>query len=185
MKKNIVLTGMSGVGKSRIGKFLAEEINWNYLDIDNLIIKREKTSIDGIFNSKGEEYFRNIESLIIEELSSLDSHIISTGGGAILRKENMNNLSKNGYIFLLLGKIETIVDNINKSTTVRPLLSDKNKLYDNVKNLFNCREYIYKSTADIIIEIDGKSDMEISSEILDKYYSLKWIYTCRILHLLI
>lgn len=173
MKKNIVLTGMSGVGKSRIGKFLAEEINYSHLDIDDLIIKREKANIDDIFNTRGEEYFRSIESLIIEELSSLDNNIISTGGGSILRKKNMDNLSKNGYIFLLLGKIETIVDNINKSTTVRPLLSDKNKLYDNVKNLFNSREYIYKSTADIIIKIDGKSDIEICSEILDKYYSYK------------
>lgn len=170
--KNIVLTGMSGVGKSKIGRYLAEKTKRNHIDVDDLIVGRENSSIEEIFNTKGEKYFRDIESMIVEDISFLDNHVISTGGGVILREGNMVNLSKNGYIFLLLGKIQTIVENLNKSTTVRPLLMDKNKLYDDAINLFNSREKLYESTADVIIEIDGKKDEEICNEILDKYYNL-------------
>lgn len=170
--KNIVLIGMSGVGKSRIGKNLAKKLNLNHVDTDELIIEREGINIEEIFRTKGEEYFRSVESLIIEEVSALENHIISTGGGAVLQKINMENLRENGYIFLLLGKIQTIVDNLKKSTTVRPLLNDKDKLYDNVENLFNSRKILYKSSADIIIEVDDKDDLEICSEILENYYRL-------------
>lgn len=171
--KNIVLTGMSGVGKSKIGKYLAEKTKMNHIDVDDLIIKREKMSIEEIFKTKGEDYFRDVESMIIAEVSYLKNHIISTGGGVILRKINMVNLSKNGYIFLLLGKIQTIVDNLNKSTTVRPLLSSKTSLFDDVTNLFQNRKNLYTSTADIIIEIDDKGDMVICKEILEKYNCFK------------
>lgn len=170
--KNIVLTGMSGVGKSKTGKLLADRINWKLIDIDDLIVKREELNIDEIFKLHGEKYFRDIESLVIEKVSCFDNQIICTGGGAILRETNISKLKKNGYIFLLLGKIETIVENLNKSATIRPLLSDKNKLYLDVEKLFNSRKHIYKSTADIIIEVEGKSDSEICEQILDEYYRL-------------
>lgn len=170
--KNIVLTGMSGVGKSRIGKTLAKKLGWSYVDTDELIIRQEGITIEEIFNNYGEEYFRGLESTIIQEVSTLENHIISTGGGVVLEKINMDNLSKNGYIFLLLGKIHTIVDNLNKSTTVRPLLNDKERLYDDAEKLFNRRKHLYQSSADFVIEIDHKEDREICDEILDNYYSI-------------
>lgn len=170
--KNIVLTGMSGVGKTKIGTCLSEKTKWKLVDIDELIVQEEKMSIEEIFKSKGEEYFRVVETEMIDRVSSLENQIISTGGGAILREINMFKLRNNGYIILLMGKIQTIVDNLNKSKIVRPLLNNKINLYEDVKKLYSSRINLYRSTADMIIDVDNKDLSGVCDEILKKYNSL-------------
>ena len=171
--KNIVLIGMSGVGKSEKGKYIATSLGWNFIDTDELIVDREKISIDDIFSRYGEEYFRNIEMKIIEEVSKLSNTVIATGGGIVTRNKNIIYLSKNGYIFLFLGKIQTIVNNINQSNVVRPLLKDNYDLYNSVEKLFKSREELYLSSSDIIIDVEDKSMEEVKNEVLESYEKLK------------
>src|SRR5690554_4149804 len=106
--KNIVLIGMSGAGKSDKGKYLAKKLGWKFIDTDEIIADKYKTSIDNIFCDFGEDYFRDIESDLIKEISSLNNTVISTGGGVVTRAINIDYLRQNGYIFLLLGKIQTL-----------------------------------------------------------------------------
>ena len=95
---NIVLTGFMGTGKSAIGKALAKKLKMSYLDTDELIEKREKDSISAIFDKRGEEYFRSLETKMVKEVSVFDDYIISTGGGVVLREENLVALRRNAFI---------------------------------------------------------------------------------------
>ncbi len=164
--KNIVLIGMSGVGKTEIGKVLSEAMSKSFCDTDDLIEKKENLSIREIFDKKGEGYFRDVEHHIVNQLSEKEDYIISTGGGVVLREENIKELRKNGYIILLMGKIDTIIENLNRSKVVRPLLKESQDLYKKVENLFKEREHLYLISSDIIINVDNKKPSEISKEIL-------------------
>ena len=170
--KNIVLIGMSGVGKSEKGMYIAKMLGWKFIDTDELIVEKEKITIDDIFLNYGEEYFRNIESQIVENISKLENTVISCGGGIIIRQENIASLRRNGYIFLFLGKIQTIVNNLNRSSVVRPLLKDNLNLYNQVERLFKSREKLYHLSSDIIINIDDKNMDEIYKEVLLEYEKL-------------
>ena len=174
--KNIVLIGMSGVGKSEKGMYIAKKLGWDFVDTDDLIVEKEKITIDDIFLNYGEEYFRNVESQITENVSKLENTVISCGGGIVICQDNIDCLRRNGYIFLFLGKIQTIVDNLNKSSVVRPLLKDSLDLYDQVERLFKSREKLYLLSSDIIINIDDKNMMEIYKEVLLEYKKLDKIY---------
>lgn len=167
--KNIVLIGMSGVGKTEIGKSIAKKLNYAFIDIDDLIVKSKNLSIDNIFKIYGETYFRNLEADIVKSLSTSKRTVISTGGGVILRKDNIENLRKNGFIFLLMGKIENIYKNIVKSSEKRPLLQKGPKLYEDIVTLYKKREELYINSADKIVSVDDKSIDEISNEIIDFY----------------
>ncbi len=170
--KNIVLIGMSGVGKTAIGKNLAESMKKSFCDTDDLIIDREKLSVKDIFANKGELYFRDVEHQVINLVSEKENYIISTGGGVVLNKENIKALRKNGYIVLLMGKVETIVRNLNKSKVVRPLLQESQDLHKKVENLFMEREHLYLGSSDMIINVDNKSIEEISRQIMMEYERL-------------
>lgn len=163
--RNIILIGMSGVGKSTIGKALSEAIRMEFVDTDFLIEKRLSMSIDEIFNRYGEDYFRKIESNIIKELCKYDNLVISTGGGVILDNNNIILMKKKGILILLDSSLENIVTNINKSNTVRPLLKEAENLYNKVKSIYSMRKNIYESSADFIINVNNKTVDEIVYEI--------------------
>ena len=86
VKKNLVLTGMMGVGKSTVGKILSKKLGFNFIDIDKIIEKKEKNSINSIFKIKGESYFRKLETEITLRKLKEDNAVISLGGGAFLVK---------------------------------------------------------------------------------------------------
>lgn len=143
--ENIVLTGMPGSGKSTIGKLLEKELNKEFIDTDALIVEKEKREISDIFATDGESYFREVEAEIIKEVSLKKNCIISTGGGAILRDENVKNLAANGRIYFLDRKPEDLVP-----TDDRPLANEKAK----IMKLYEQRLPIYKATCDEIINAD-------------------------------
>ncbi|HOM27495.1 MAG TPA: shikimate kinase, partial [bacterium] len=121
MEKNIVLIGFMGTGKTEVGILLAKRLNMNFVDTDKLIEEREKDRIVRIFEVKGEEYFREIEEKIIEEVSNYKNCVIATGGGAVIREKNYNNLKKNGILICLKATPEEIYKRtISKKD--RPLL---------------------------------------------------------------
>ena len=143
MKKNLVLTGMMGVGKSTIGNKLAEKLNLKFKDIDKIIEKKEKKKIKDIFDQHGESYFRKVERKItIDELKQNNS-VISLGGGAFLNaaiRKEIENTSISFWLDLdpssLLSRIKRI--NIKK----RPLL-EKNNLENTINQMYSERKKIY------------------------------------------
>lgn len=172
--KNIVLIGMSGVGKTTIGKILSTVLNKNFIDTDILIETKSKISIEKIFSLYGETYFRVLESKVIEEISSEENLIISTGGGVILDENNITRLKKNGILILLDSSINNIVSNLKCSMINRPLLNDKKCIYNKVKLMYNNRKDLYQSAADFIILVDNKSISEIVFEIRDIYDKINY-----------
>lgn len=163
--KNIVLTGFMGTGKTEVGRLLARKLGYKFIDADSVIEEDQKMPITEIFKRFGEPYFRDIESKVIKRLSEMEGVVISTGGGAVLRQENMDNLRKNGIIICLMASPETIYERTKKDTS-RPLLQVENPL-QRIKELLDFRRPYYEK-ADIMIDTDGKTPEEVAREILKK-----------------
>ncbi len=149
-KENIVLTGMPGSGKSTVGKLLAVD-GFFFIDTDEEIEKRCGCSIKELINQKGEKYFRDIETEVIKDISSKGSRIISTGGGAILREENVRSLKRNGKLYFINADVERL-----SPTDSRPLSDTSEK----IRKIYNERIDIYKNTADVIVPDSGTPEEE-------------------------
>ena len=152
MEKNVALTGMMGVGKTTIGKRLAKKLNYNFVDIDKIIEKKEGQSISSIFKSKGENYFRKLErDLTIIELKKINT-VISLGGGAFLNGSIRKHVKKNSVSFWIDVPIGTILKRLKKSKN-RPLLNKENsdgvikKIYFARKKFYNQATYRIKCKA--------------------------------------
>lgn len=165
--KNIVLIGMSGVGKTTVGDALSRALNREFLDIDILIEREANTSIANIFSIYGEVYFRELESNIVKQIYQDKNLIISTGGGIVLVKDNIDRLRENGIIVLLEGTIDYIINNIKRSKNTRPLLNGLD-IQEKVKTIYNNRKELYLSAGDFIVLVNNKSVDEIVYEILER-----------------
>ncbi len=161
--KNIVLVGMMGAGKTTVGELLATKLNRELKDIDRVIEQEQKKSIIEIFTDDGEEVFRKLESETIEKFSNMSDLIISTGGGALEKANNLSNLQKNGIIIYLEADIEELFKRV-KNETQRPLLKEQDPL-EVIKKLIKKREKFYLM-ADITIITDNKSPEKITEEII-------------------
>lgn len=145
LKNTIFVIGLPGSGKSDLSKLLAEYINYTFFDMDKVIESREKKTINKIFEDRGEEYFREVESDVLEELSNIKNAVVSTGGGAILKEKNRALMKERGIVIFIDRPAELIVNNINVSE--RPLLvQDKNKLIELSKK----RDALYRECATVI-----------------------------------
>lgn len=163
--KNIVLTGFMGTGKSEVSKELSKVLGWKVIDIDTEIEKSQRMKITGIFKQFGEPGFRDIEAEMIKKLSKNKNVIISTGGGAVLRQENMDALRKNGVIICLTAAPETILKRISNNND-RPLLQVEEPL-KKITELLEFRMPYY-AKADIMIDTENKTPLEIAKEIIEK-----------------
>ena len=165
---NIVLIGFRGTGKSTVGKLLAKRLERDFVDSDKYIESSTGKTIKCIFEEDGEEGFRKIETGIIAELSKVDNKVISAGGGAVLKEENVRNLKDNGFLVLLEATPEIIHNRIaqdEKTTQQRPSLTDKKPL-DEIKHLIAKREHAYKNAADFTINTSYVSCEDIVTEII-------------------
>lgn len=163
--KNIVLTGFMGTGKTEVGRELSNILGWKIIDIDDEIVKAHKMSINEIFNKLGEPVFRDIETEMIRKISQNKSLIISTGGGAVLRQENMEALRNNGVVVCLTATPETIFKRTS-SNNERPLIQVKNPR-QKIEELLACRRPFYEN-ADVIIDTEEKTPLHIAEEILER-----------------
>jgi shikimate kinase len=120
-KKNIVLFGFMGTGKTRVGRVVAERLAMTYVDLDELIEAREGTTISEIFATKGEAYFRRVESEMAAEAAGLEGHVIATGGGVVLDEANVRRLERDGVGICLNATPEEVLERV-KGETHRPLL---------------------------------------------------------------
>jgi shikimate kinase len=161
--KPIYLIGFMGSGKTTIGKELAACLNQEVIDTDEEIVKRENKNINDIFAQHGEGYFRNLESLILNEMDDREG-IITTGGGIVIKPENRKRISEKGFVFFLYASPEEIFKRIEKDQS-RPLLKgDKKRL---IHDLYEKRMPLYKETAHVIIDTTNKDKAEIIQEIID------------------
>lgn len=142
-KENIVLTGMPGSGKTTVGKLLSKELGRPYLDVDALIEEKTGMAPGQIISSRGETLFRDIETEVIREISSQNSSIIATGGGAVLRAGNIDLLRMNGKIYFLDRPLEQLIP-----TEDRPLSATK----EAIAKRYHERYQTYIATADAVIE---------------------------------
>ena len=161
--KNIFIIGSMGSGKTSIGKMLAKENNLSFLDTDHEIIRSCGYSIPDIFKEFGEEHFRNLETEQLRKMKALENHVISTGGGIILKNDNKKLMKDLGIIIFLDINISSQVDRV-KNRKNRPLLNDKN-LKDNLLSLKKTRDPIYKKISNYIIDVSGKERDQIINEI--------------------
>ena len=148
-RRNIVLTGMSMSGKTTLGTVLAQKLGRRMEDTDAMIVRQEQREITSIFAEDGETYFRDAESAVIRQLASENGLIISTGGGAVLRRENVDALKKNGYIVFLDRPLSQILP-----ADDRPLANTKEK----VAALLEKRYPIYRAVCDGSIYNDGSPE---------------------------
>lgn len=164
--KNIVLTGFMASGKTTIGKELATITGRKLVDTDIMIEQETGMSINDIFSTFGEEYFRDLETVACYAAGEEDGVIISTGGGAVVRDINREALRKNGIVFNLEMNDELIEQRLEDNKATRPLLSGE---IDEIKARFNARKKFYDDCDFKIPVYDGKTPTDCAAEILKKY----------------
>lgn len=158
-KQNIVLTGMPGSGKSTVGRVLARQLDRELVDTDTEIIRLAKKPIPEIFAQRGERGFRDLESQVIQEVSRRTGLVIATGGGAILREENVRRLRQNGRIYFLDRPAEDI-----QPTDDRPLARDM----EAVRQRYAERYPRYTSTADAAVPVRGSAE-DVAAAIREEF----------------
>lgn len=162
---NIILIGMMGSGKSTVGKILAEKTDLKYVDIDQLIEEHSRRSIREIFASEGEARFRVLESDVVQDVTKNSGQIISTGGGVVLKDNNINLLKSSGMIFHLHAASKVLKERIESDTGVRPLLlADDPEV--KLRKLWKSRLPLYQKTADFEINTEKYNPVEIADEII-------------------
>ncbi len=163
--KNIILIGFMGVGKTEVGKLLAKKLNMTYIDTDSIIENEQGMEINDIFNEKGEESFRDMETKLLDNIAKLKDHVIATGGGIVLRPGNIKKLKSMGPLVLLTSDPETIHKRVKGSGT-RPLLNveDPNA---KIKEILEFRMPIYRGIADLEVDTSLLSPEEASNKIAE------------------
>ena len=165
MFKNIILTGFMGVGKTSVGKQLAEDLGYTFVDIDKLIEADQALSITAIFSKFGEPYFRDVESAIIRQVMTGEGQVISAGGGAVIRDANRDAFKKGGFVVCLTASPDVIYERI-KHETHRPLLQTADPK-STIKELLASREIFY-AQADMSIDTSNKSIGDIIKAIKER-----------------
>lgn len=145
-KENIVLVGMPASGKSTVGKQLAEQLGRVVIDTDEEIVRQSGASISEIFRNEGETVFRDMESDVIRQISAIQGAIIATGGGAVLRPENVGALKGNGRLYFLDRSLDLLV-----ATSDRPLSSNRLDL----EKRYRERYPVYTSVCDVHVDGNG------------------------------
>ena len=162
---NIVIIGFMATGKTTIGRELSKTLGFDFIDTDVEIEKNEKMKISHIFEQMGEDYFRSLETNMLKKYINKKNIILSTGGGIIVKKENIELLKKVGIVIWLNGNKKTIIKNLKYSDIDRPLLRDSN-IEEKIDELLGKRYDIYKQSCDIEININDKNIQEVTREIL-------------------
>lgn len=159
--KNIVLCGFMGCGKSTVGKRLAEKLHMTFVDMDSYIEEKAGCTISDIFAEKGEAGFREIEHDTCCTLGGQNGLVIATGGGAVLRSDNVAALKANGTVVLLEVGVDCVLSRLAGDTT-RPLLQRPDKAAA-ATELLNTRTPLYKAAADITVNAEAEADTVVAA----------------------
>ena len=167
MINQIYLVGPMGSGKSTMGRLLAKKLGLPYFDLDKLIEDQEKMSISNIFQKHNEKYFRDLESITLKQYSEESNFVISTGGGCVLRDQNLDILRKGLVIYLKIS-IETQFERV-KNRTHRPLLNNVTK--DTLVQLDRGRGSVYSGISNIEVDVSNLDKEDVLSTIIRRLES--------------
>lgn len=148
---NIVLSGFMGCGKSTIGRQLAAAMNMKFVDMDRYIEKKEGMTVSEIFAEKGEAYFRALETETVRELSESRAYVIATGGGTLMRSENVEEFHRGGGVIYFLDVPLAALQERLKNDKRRPLLQTPDRRAV-VERLLNERKPQYLASADVVVD---------------------------------
>lgn len=162
---NVVLIGYRGTGKSTVGKAVAARLGQTVVSTDAEIVKRAGQTIPEVVAQYGWEHFRDLESQVCQEFAERDGLVIDTGGGAILRPQNVEVLKKTGTIFWLTASVDTIAKRIGRDTQ-RPSLTGTKSFLEEIQEVLIERTPKYQAAAHHVITTDGRSIVQIADEIL-------------------
>lgn len=164
MLNNIVLIGFMGSGKTTLGRWMMENAGMELIDTDDYIEQRQGVKIKEIFARQGEEYFRDLETGVLKELSA-DTYntVVSVGGGMPVRAENRALMRKIGPVVYLRTSQETLLKRL-EGDTGRPLLADGH-LKEKIRTLMEAREALYYEGADYVVDTDGKTPGQLYNDI--------------------
>jgi shikimate kinase/nucleoside-diphosphate-sugar epimerase len=157
--QNLILVGLMGCGKTTIGKIMAKNSSWKFLDLDQMIVEKAGCSIVEIFEREGEQGFRDRESQAVRDLLGLKGYVIATGGGVVTKPRNLKILKQMGYVVWLDVSPELLVQRTAHNHD-RPLLNDTKNLSQKIKNLYEERWKFYQDLADLRIQTDHLSPKE-------------------------
>lgn len=165
MRKNhIFLIGFMGSGKSTVAKYLSSAYQMKQIEMDEQIEKNEGRSISSIFEKEGEEYFRTLETELLKSLDPRETFVVSCGGGAAVKEENVREMKEKGRIILLSAQPETVYVRVKNSHN-RPLL-EGNMNVSYIKDLMDKRQKLYERAADFQVKTDGRTAEDIGEEII-------------------
>lgn len=162
--RNIYLTGFMGTGKTSAGQEIARCLGLKFIDLDELIVKKEGRSINDVFAQAGEPYFRKAEKETLKEVSQGASQVVSCGGGIVIDPENIAIMKQSGRFIAFTARPEVIFERIKKETH-RPLLNTADPLA-RIKELLNIRKPYYDQ-AEFLIDTSDISILEVAQKILD------------------
>lgn len=164
-ENNIFLVGLMGAGKTTVGRHLAKNLRYRFIDSDEVIEQRNGVSISTIFDIEGEDGFRKREATIIDELTQQNKIVLATGGGAILNSKNREVLKERGTVVYLSATIDHLYKRVQYDRN-RPLLQTENPKLK-LKELLDFRDPLYREVADIIIKTNKSQSWNIAKEIMN------------------
>jgi len=167
MKTNIALIGFMGVGKTAVGKALAEKLNREFIELDALIEQKAGKSIPEIFQQDGEVAFRELEIEVTKEVSRNKNLVIACGGGLVLNKINIDRLRNESTIVYLTASAKMILKRISGYGGERPLIKAANKAL-NIQELLKFRKPFYERAADIKIDTSKLDINSVAEQIIVK-----------------
>lgn len=164
--RNIALCGFMGTGKSSVGRIVAEQLHFAFLDTDTVIEARAGKSISKIFEEDGEAFFRELERKIVKELSQRTRTVISTGGGLVVDPENMASLKEHACVVCLWASPAAIYARV-KNQNHRPLLQAPEPI-EKIEQLLKERAPFYKQ-ADVLLNTEIRSPREVAQQVLHQF----------------
>ena len=163
---NLALIGFMGAGKTSVGRLVAEQLHFDYLDTDELIVSRAGRTIAEIFKTDGEPAFRALECQTVGELTSRTKTVIATGGGLPVNPANLASLKTHALVVCLWASPEKIWERV-KNQTHRPLLHDLDP-QKKIRDLLAAREQFYKQ-ADVLVNTDIRSPREVAQHVVHQF----------------
>ena len=172
MKRNIILIGFMGTGKSATGRLVAKRLERQLIDMDAEIERRERRKIGDIFSKDGEPYFRNVEREVVKELCKRQNLVIAAGGGVVINPENVHDFSRTGVVICLSASPSVILERVvaethrplieggEKARKITDLLELRKPLYDAIPNQIDTTHLTPELTADRVIQIYEKAAQE-------------------------
>jgi shikimate kinase len=163
---NIALIGFMGTGKTSVGRLVAEQLHFDYVDTDEMIQSATGKSITDIFQTDGEKAFRNLEEKVVEELAHRHKTVISTGGGLPTNPENLIKLKTHALVVCLWASPEKIWERV-KNQSHRPLLHDPDPR-KKIRELLAVRGPAYKK-ADVLLNTEVRSLREVAQQVVHQF----------------